>query len=150
MSSIRRQRNRSSHLHSFNDVAMWNCRVICIALGVAISGCAHSRQVTWKLTAPNEMKDVVAKHVPPGTSIVDAQRFMESEGFSCLVERGKGFSERRAWYDAGEKHTNIDFLRCSRSQSDGHILMSRNWSVALVLNGDAVTHVLVGHYIDGP
>ncbi len=74
---------------------------------------------------------------------------MEHEGFACTLQRNDTFYERVAVGDSGPKHEGIDFLECQRTQSES-FMMSRNWRIALVLQNDLVTDVLVGHWIDGP
>ncbi len=114
------------------------------------AGCLHFSQVTWKVEDLDAMKQALLQQVPLGTPLSDAEKFMRSEGFTCTVERNGTFYERLAWFDAGAKHEGIDFLYCWRTQNDGALFMSRNWTVALVLKDDVVTDVLVGHYVDGP
>ena len=75
---------------------------------------------------------------------------MEHEGFACALQRNGTFNERVAWFDPGPKHAGVDFLECRRTQNDGSFLMSRIWTVALVLKNDLVTEILVGHSVDGP
>ena len=94
------------------------------------------------------MRNVVLEHVPPGANISAAQKFMEAEGFSCVRKSGS-FREMTWFGDHSEPHSGIDFLKCDRRQSAG-FLMTRYWSVALVLEGETVSDALVSHYIDGP
>ena len=114
------------------------------------AGCWHSSQVTWKIEDRDAMKQALLQHVPLGTLLSDAEKFMRAEGFTCTVERNGTFYERLAWFDAGAKHEGIDFLSCWRTQNAGALFMSSNWSVALVLKDNVVTDVLVGHCLDGP
>ena len=96
------------------------------------------------------MRELLSDNLPRGTKVDAAQRFMEKEGFSCKIVRNGTFIEKD-WFGAREPcHDNIDFLDCGRAQSDDHFFMSRNWGVALILDGDAVQEVLVSHYLDGP
>jgi len=120
-------------------------------------GCGHSSQFTWKIDDPVVMKSVLAEHVPHGTPVADARRFMESEGFDCRECSNGSFIERTWFGDREPRYDGIDFTDCDRVQnlgiykgSFGGLLMSRNWRVALVNDGNAVTDILVSHYIDGP
>ena len=124
---------------------------ICLGMAASIcllSGCLHFRQSTWKLTSREEMRKAVLEHVPLGTNVNAAQKFMEAEGFSCRLERNGSFQEKTWWGDHPEPHSGIDFLRCKRHQSAG-FLMTTFWSVALVLEGETVSDVLVSHCYDG-
>ena len=131
--------------------------LVAIALS---SGCMHSIQKTWSIETPETMKTVLVQHVPLGTSIEEAKLFMEREGFSCTVVRNGTFYERRHWAGTCPKREGLDFLCCSRSQSDGSIwrsrdwrnesiIMDRHWSAALVLKNDCVKDIIVSHYVDG-
>lgn len=120
--------------------------------GLLPLGCVHARQVTWRLTKPDEMREAIRGHVPIGTEASAAREFMESEDFHCTVRRNAEFCERNGWTKDSiiQRHKGIDFIECKRVQGEGHLLMSRIWTVALVLEGDIVSDVLVAHYIDGP
>jgi hypothetical protein len=124
-------------------------RALLLISFVLLSGCASARQVTRKLETPAAMTLNVTQIVANGTSVDDAIAVMQSEGFECTVERQSKFDERRHWSEPGEIHENIDFIRCRRVDSAG-FLMSRYWNVAIVLNGDTTSEVLVSHFIDGP
>ena len=112
--------------------------------------CLHTSQVTWEIRDRQAMKSAILQGVPLGTSVQQAQRFMEGEGYTCSVTRNGTFYERLAFCDAGLKHAGIDFLNCRRLQGDGALFMSRFWEVALVLDRDTVVDVLVANWIDGP
>ena len=96
------------------------------------------------------MRRVVLEHVPPGMNINAAQKFMEAEGFSCRRKQNESFSETSVHVigEHPEIHFGIDFLQCDREQSAG-FLMGQIWTVALVLDGETVSDVLVSHCYDG-
>ena len=121
-----------------------------LVVGLAAVGCTHAPRATWTLDDPDLMRDVITWHVPPGTSIPAATAFMKSEGFSVDLRRDATFNERRSWMNVLKTHNQIDFLDCRRVQSAGSLLMSRFWRVALRLDGDVVSEVMVSHYVDGP
>jgi hypothetical protein len=131
-------------------------RLAWLILLVPMLGCAHTAQVTWKIDDPTNMATTLGDRVPIGTSIADARRFMEHEGFDCRDVADGWFIERTWFGDDEPKHEGIDFIRCHRSQNLGiyqgwnSLLMSRNWGVALVHDGHLVTDILVSHYLDGP
>lgn len=127
-------------------------RALILLAAAMAAGCvySHSHQPTFQLTTPEAMRAQLAAMIPPGTNLSAAQATMEREGFTCHVVRGGTFIER-TWFGSDEpRHEGLDFLACRRVQSAGHLLMSRNWDVALVFDGDQVTQTLVSHYIDGP
>jgi hypothetical protein len=112
------------------------------------SGGLHSNQVTWKTESAVPMKATLLQHIPLGTGLQEARKFMEGEGFACTLRRNDTFIERRA-NDPGPKHEGIDFLACERVQNET-FLRSRVWRVALVLKNGLVTDVIVDDYFDGP
>jgi hypothetical protein len=125
--------------------------IMAVLLLLPCCGCDtmfHSSQATWRIDSPDSMIAVIPQHVPVGTSVQEAMKFMEHEGFACTLRRNGTFCEQRG-HDPGEKHEGIDFLECHRVQNAG-FLMSRVWEVALVLKNDRVTDILVSHWFDGP
>lgn len=126
--------------------------ILMLIPGLSPLGCVHARQVTWRLTEPDEMREAIRGHIPMGTEASAAQEFMESEGFQCTARRDAEFCERTGWTTDSivRRHAGIDFIECKRVQGAGHFLMSRIWTIALVLEGEIVSDVLVAHFIDGP
>ncbi len=112
-------------------------------------GCLATRTATKDLKTQDAMRSSVNASVPAGTSVRDAITFMESEGFECSVCRNEMFTERPSWHESGETYEGIDFIRCRRQNSAG-FLMTRNWNVAILLDGDETGGVLVAHGIHGP
>jgi hypothetical protein len=126
-------------------------RIVAVPFAVILwGGCVHFSQATWKIEKPEDMRQAIIQRIPRGTSIDAARKVMESEGFTCNLKRNSTFYERTSWQTDGvQRHDQIDFLECRRTQSAG-FLMSRQWTVALVLNGDLVSDVLISHILDGP
>ena len=121
---------------------LWTIPIIVIA-----GGCARTR---W-LTSTDNMRATVCDSVPAGTSIEDAVAFMQSEGFDCQIEHDSRFVAKQHWSHYEPIHDNIDFIRCKRHQSAGHVFMTRYWSVALVINEETTTgEILVANFVDGP
>jgi hypothetical protein len=114
-----------------------------------ITGC-HYHQVTWRQTTRDEMLAALTEHIPPGSSLEAAQKFLEREGFECQRVENDDFIEREYWTDIIARHEGVTYLHATRSQSDGHLLMSRTWDVAVVEDGDVVGEVLVSKTVDGP
>lgn len=122
-----------------------------LAATLCVAGCLHSRQTTWKLTHQDDMKSVVAQHVPRGTSLAEAEAFMKREGFKCELKRDATFVASHPFSDdPRDQHEHIDFLLCERTQSGPQFMMGQLWSVALVVRDDKVEDVLVQYWLDGP
>lgn len=99
------------------------------------------------------MRRVVLEHVPLGTNVNAAQKFMEAEGFSCERLKMEAFPTGGVIgdepEDLPESPSGVDFLECVREQSAG-FLMGRIWSVRLLLEDETVSDIRVSVYIDGP
>ena len=120
-------------------------------IGVLLfTGCAHNSQITWKIDDHDQLKTVLREHIPPGTPVALAQRFMEKEGFTCARVSKGVFVEREQWHEEGPLHENIDYLDCNRSWTAGSIFMVRKTEVGLVLDHGVVKDVLVSSFVDGP
>jgi hypothetical protein len=90
------------------------------------------------------MKRAILAHVPIGTTIDDAQKFMEQERFHCSKFTNAAFSMHS---DAGTRE-GIDFTYCERTDNAG-LLEVRVWGVALVVVDDKVTEILVRDAVFG-
>jgi hypothetical protein len=77
------------------------------------------------------MIEIGLGQVPVGTSVDDAQRFMEAEGFKCSRTQNGAFGDRHG----------IDYLYCDRMDG-GNSLVSRRWQVAIVHRDGMVIEVL--------
>lgn len=113
-----------------------------------VGGCASDWADTWKVDDARMMKTQLAQLIPPGTPVEVARTVMEKEGFDCTVRRNATFIEELSldeeefeafWTGTGKR---FDFLDCHRSQNV-ELIARRDWSVAVVLQGNAVTDVLV-------
>jgi hypothetical protein len=90
------------------------------------------------------MKELLSTHIPRGTAVVEAKRFMEGEGFECQVERNSSFIEE------GVSHRGIDYLYCDRSDSTKSRWVSRRWQIALVIKDEVISDILVSVGLIGP
>jgi hypothetical protein len=116
------------------------CRLV-LVLGALVPGCAGPRFYTRDIGDAPRMAEAVIAHVPVGTPIEEAQRFMEREGFSCS-RRGNA-----AW--AGR--TGLDYLYCNRVHpTSGFNMIETRWQVAIVHHDGKVTEVLVERWLTGP
>ena len=122
------------------------CFSVCLLL---LSGCLHTSQVTWDIKNRDDMKEVIVQNVPVGSSIQEATKFMEHEGFACTVKSNENFKPIHIGLDPGLDRNGIDFLECKRSQLDGSLFFDREWDIALVLDHEKVAEVLVGCCVEG-
>ena len=137
----------------YNTLPLGTMLMLRRALGLVallwVVGCAHTARQTWKVEDPAIMKATLRERIPMGSSISEARRYMESEGFECRDVLNGKFIERTWFGDEQPAYDGLDYIRCTRSQSAG-FLMGRIWTVAVVHDGSIVTDVLVSHYVDGP
>ena len=114
------------------------------------TGCAHNSQVTWKIDNREQLKITLQEHIPPGTPIDTAKRYMEKEGFSCTYSKNSSFTERKWWGDKEPAVEVLECLYCDRTQYAGSIFMVRKTAVALVMENGVVKDILTSSYVDGP
>lgn len=96
-------------------------------------------RATTDIRQPAVMKEALRRAIPTGTSLANARRFMEQEGFACKITRNGSFRGREG----------IDYLYCDRSERYAHWVDQR-WQIALVLEGDRVRDIEVAHGLIGP
>lgn len=104
---------------------------------VTMPGCVGPPSATRGIEEPQRMVEAVVGKVPIGTSIKEAQRFMESEGFDCKLRTRAEFLDR----------SQIDYLDCNRDEGD---LVKRRWQVALVHRDGKLVEVLSSTGLIGP
>ncbi len=84
------------------------------------------------------MVEAVLGQIPVGTSIDEAQRFMEREGFKCSRSVNEAFRDRKG----------LDYIHCDRS--DGSRLVQRRWQIAIVHRDGKVVEALATAGLVGP
>jgi hypothetical protein len=105
-------------------------RIVLIATMLfVIGGCVGPKSITRGIKEPSQMVEVILSQVPMGTSVADAQTFMEQEGFVCLFSTNAEFQDRK----------ELDYIYCDRSEG---WLVTRRWQVAVVHQADQVLEVL--------
>lgn len=87
--------------------------------------------------------------IPLGTPLVDAQRIMEHEGFKCTWKPSGLFVERASWQKNIAEHEKLPHLCCDRCDAE-QIIMTTNWSIALVAKDGQVSDIIVSVFVDGP
>ena len=108
------------------------------AVLAVVTGCTGTRSVTRDIEEPPRLVEVVLSQVPVGTSVENAQRFMEREGFKCSRTIAGQFGDRKG----------LDYVYCDRSE--GGVWVQRRWQVAIVHRGGKVTEVLASTGLVGP
>jgi hypothetical protein len=90
---------------------------------------------------PNAMKQEIAKQIPIGSSIKDAQRVMEANGFKCELMERSAYTEKQD-DESVELHENVDFLWCDK-ETRAWLLCLRRWQVAIVHKDGIVSYISV-------
>jgi hypothetical protein len=85
------------------------------------------------------MRQEIEKHIPIGSTVRDARRILESNGFRCTLKQQGSFLEVNKDKTIIE-HNNIDFLSCARSESV--LINTHLWQVAIVHKSGVVTDIL--------
>lgn len=127
-------------------------RMRCTLLVVLLAGCVHfgPTRVTRTIKTPEDMKHTLLEHITlQRSSIAEAHRFMENEGFECQRIRKGSFREQSHGPDYGVEHKDIDFLLCKRAENI-KLFLASVWRIALVIDGETVSDVLIDSYLDGP
>lgn len=94
----------------------------------------------------NAMKREIAKQIPIGSSIKDAQRIMEANEFGCAQKEHAQFivtdgNQPEVEYNA------LDFLYCKKEKPVWYeLLHSHVWEVAIVSKDGVVTDILVSFW----
>ena len=117
----------------------WRRKAGCVALVIVLAVAAFSawtRGPTTGLKDAPAMTQAVLAHVPIGTDVEHATKFMEHEGFECSVFTNQGFTGV-----LGGDREGLDFVYCERTDNAG-FLEVRIWGVALVFADGKVTEVL--------
>ena len=104
---------------------------------VAFAGCIDTQSVTRGIEVPARMVEAVLSEIPLGTSVEDAARFMEREGFACTRETNAEFLNRKG----------LDYIRCDRSEGG---VVARRWQVAVVHKDGKVVEIITSTGLVGP
>lgn len=77
-----------------------------LVLVAGLAGCVGHGGHTRGIEDPAEMKRVVLRATPVGSSLESARRFMEQEGFTCSMQKGDSFVDHEGLREG------IDYLWC--------------------------------------
>lgn len=99
---------------------------------------------------PQAMKLEVLKKAPIGSSIQDARKVMEENGFTVTPHHNDAFAE----YQDGDPqkpiiHEGEDFLMCYKARTP-FLFVTREWRIVIVHKGDVVSDISVGIGLTGP
>src|SRR5262245_40488979 len=111
--------------------------VVAAAMLAAAAGCTGPRSETRGIEEPARMVEAILMHVPIGTPVDDAQRFMEGEGLKCSRTTNGRFGDR----------DGLDYVYCDRSEGG---LVQRRWRMAIGYRDGKVTEVLADTGLVGP
>jgi hypothetical protein len=90
-----------------------------------------------------DMKQELLKSIPIGSSLTDAQKLMDANGFRCSKQEQGSFLELDTEnMESGILHNNIKYLYCDKELS-AESFCSRRWQIALVFDGNAVSDIIV-------
>jgi hypothetical protein len=98
------------------------------------------------------MKEEVLKKVPIGSSIPDAKRIIEENGFSCEMYKNGSFTEMQENDPEGKRniyHDNADFLFCGKEGKPFQYVF-REWRVIMVHKNEVVSDIFVNTWVTGP
>lgn len=113
--------------------------VISILLVVTSTAFGQSDQTKLKMhNNAKAMRQEIEMRIPTGSSIQDAKRTMEANGFTCARKEQNSFVEMNDDKSVVE-HNNIDFLFCDKSQT--FFIDTRLWQVALVHKNGVVSDI---------
>ncbi|MDY6785131.1 MAG: hypothetical protein SW833_21740 [Cyanobacteriota bacterium] len=124
--------------------------VFCIA--ILISSC-WAKMTKFKFYEdPDLMEQEIQRFISLGSSVTEARKIMESNGFVCDYVENSTFARERDDPSApgGVKQTiyeNVDFLYCDISKG---FIVSRRWQAALVYEDSQVTFISVSTGLTGP
>lgn len=101
---------------------------------------------------PDLMEQEIMRVIPLGSSISEAKKIMEGNGFKCeYVEKGSFVRERDDSNAPGRvrqtSYEGIDYLYCDQSRG---FIVSRRWQAAIVHEDSKVTVVAVSTALTGP
>lgn len=120
-----------------------------VAAVVALVKLVRQQTMITMHSESKQMRAEIQRWIRGGTPVGDAKALMERSGFACTNMQNETFA---ADHDSGRGqvfHESLDFLYCDRKALMAPVVMQR-WQVALVLERDSVTDVLVSIGIIAP
>jgi hypothetical protein len=119
--------------------------LLIITMSAPVFGQATSKKMRMHKNV-NAMKREIAKQIPVGSSIKEAQRIMEANGFGCAIKEQAKFT-----VSDGNKpdveYANLDFLYCKKEKPVWYALLHTGmWEVAFISKEDRVTNILASFW----
>ena len=91
---------------------------------------------------PKDMKQEIIKYIPIGSSIKDAQRIMEANGFKCELKHGSFTVVNAGEPGPGVVYHNMDYLYCDK-EVNSEIFSLRRWQISIVHKDGVVSDVFM-------
>jgi len=110
----------------------------------------HRKQESWFVENASEMRTLLSAKIPPGTSLEEAKKFMESEGFECEVMRDAEFYRKATRGNPGKTFEHLDYLWCQRNNVSQSVVSTQRWSIAILLDHDQVDDYVLNEWLIGP
>src|SRR5262245_45467332 len=109
---------------------------------VSCSACRSDENKIKMYKNPEDMKQEILKHIPIGSSIKDAQRVMEANGFKCEMSYGSFVEMYEGERFPRAKHDNTPHLYCDK-EVNSEIFSLRRWQIAIVHKDGVVSDVFM-------
>lgn len=110
-----------------------------LIIATSSAGCFHAQSVTYGIDDPQKMVAILSAEIPVGTSLVDAESYMQREGFHCSLHKNDRWGDR----------TGIDYIYCDRSKS-ASFPVTRRWQIAILHDDEAITEIIAKTGLIGP
>lgn len=121
-------------------------RIACLALSslLLLAGCGTTKfAVPRDLDNVEAMRSVLGEQIPPGTSLIEAEKIMTQNNFVCEWKRAGKYSCQEFTREG------FDFLFCKRTDKvSSHEV--RCWQIALVVEDALVRDAYVDISYTGP
>ena len=97
------------------------------------------------LDEPDQMEREILRHVPIGSTTIDAKKEMGRNGFKCDPVKNRTFSKVRYDKNASGRIKQIiyrsqDFLYCAIRKG---FIVARRWQAAFVYKNGLITEIVV-------
>jgi hypothetical protein len=98
------------------------------------------------------MNEALLSHLPPGTPLSEARKFMVQEGFDCVLENEprNPTGANGAAAAPPDKLEGASRLYCHRSDGTGSVWVSHEWRVAITGRDGAIADISVLSDLLGP
>ena len=124
--------------------------IVLVVFTMSSMGFGQAKQKKIKMHKnPEAIKQEIAKLIPIGSSIAEAERIMEANKFGCELTKGGSFTTGTE-DKPDREYQNIDFLSCGRIRyalagflDPRRLTCMRMWAIAIVQKDGVVSDILV-------